>query len=152
MDSQPQEPMTLHFLGNILTFRARSVATGGSFTVIEVRTAPGAGAPPHTQTDEEAFLILEGGYEITRDGQVRSCRPGDFVHVPPGVVHAFRNPTDAVSKMLLINFPGDLHETFFTLVGDMLPPNSTDFPPPAAPDIPHILASGRSCGIEILAA
>lgn len=152
MISEPAEPMTLHFLGNILTFRARSVATGGSFTVIEVRTAPGAGAPPHTQTDQESFLILEGTYEITRDGKVLTCRPGDFVHIPPGMVHSFRNPTEAVGKMLLINFPGDLHEKFFTLVADPLAPNSTDFPPPAAPDIPHILEAGRSCGIEILAA
>lgn len=151
MISEHAEPMTLHFLGNILTFRARSAATGGSFTVIDMRTAPGAGAPPHTQTDQEAFLVLEGGLEIVRDGVVMNCRPGDFVHVPPGMPHAFRNPTDSVSRVLLINFPGDLHEKFFTLVGDALPPDSTDFPPPGTPDFPHILEAGRACGIEILA-
>lgn len=152
MNSPSAEPMTLHFLGNILTFRAPIAATDGRFTVIEVRTAPGAGAPPHTQSDEEAFLVLEGRYEIVRDGTVLTCGPGDFVHIPVGVPHSFRNPTDAVSKMLLINFPGDLHQKFFTLVGDVLPANSTDFPPPAEPNIPHILASGHACGIDIRAA
>ena len=144
-----RDPLTIHFLGNILTFRARYADTGRNFTVIEVTTAPGAGAPPHTQTDQEAFLVLDGQYEISVGGNVTLCGPGDFVHVPPGQLHLFRNNAPTNSKMLLINFPGDLHEEFFKAVGERLEFGSTTFPEMAAPDIPKIIEVAARFGIVI---
>ncbi|MDO6966011.1 cupin domain-containing protein [Rhizobium alvei] len=142
-------PLTLHFLGNILTFRARYSDTSESFTVIEVLTAPEAGPPPHTQTDQEAFLVLEGQYEITIGDTVRKCVPGDFVHVPPGEMHTFRNIASTPSRMLLINFPGDLHEAFFLAVGEELSPGQTEFPPMTPPDVPKIVETAAQFGITI---
>jgi quercetin dioxygenase-like cupin family protein len=143
------EPLTVHFLGNILTFRARFADTKENFTVIDVLTAPNAGPPPHKQTDQEAFLVLEGRYEITVGETTRICGPGEFIHVSPGEMHAFRNVEDKPSRMLLINFPGDLHEEFFIAVGDRLPPGTTEFPDMSAPDVPAIVATGARFGIEI---
>ncbi|TCL67164.1 cupin domain-containing protein [Rhizobium sp. BK251] len=142
-------PLTVHFLGNILAFRARHADTQGNFTVIEVLTAPGAGAPPHTQTDQEAFLVLEGRYEITVGGEARHCGPGEFVHVSPGVMHAFRSIADTPSRMLLINFPGDLHEAFFLAIGDRLPAGTTAFPEMLPPDVPKIVETAARFGINI---
>jgi quercetin dioxygenase-like cupin family protein len=142
-------PLTVHFLGNILTFRARFADTNENFTVIDVLTAPNAGAPPHTQTDQEAFLVLEGHYEITLGNETMICGPGDFVHVSPGVMHAFRNVTDIPSRMLLINFPGDLHEGFFLAVGDRLASGTTEFPALLPPDVPAIVATAARFGIDI---
>lgn len=141
--------MTVHFIGNILTFRARYADTKGSFTVIEVLTAPNAGPPPHTQTDQEAFLILEGRYEIIVGDETKICGPGDFVHVAPGTMHAFRNIADVPSKLLLINFPGDLHEEFFVAIGEPLPPGTTAFPEMLPPDIPKIVETAARFGIDI---
>ncbi|WP_413710529.1 cupin domain-containing protein [Rhizobium sp. Rhizsp82] len=148
-DQSAGTPMTVHFIGNILTFRARYADTKGSFTVIEVLTAPNAGPPPHTQTDQEAFLILEGRYEIMVGSETKVCGPGDFVHVAPGTMHAFRNIDDKPSKLLLINFPGDLHEEFFVAVGEPLPPGTTQFPEMLPPDIPGIVATAARFGIDI---
>ncbi|MFC5760806.1 cupin domain-containing protein [Rhizobium sp. GCM10022189] len=142
-------PMTVHFLGNILTFRARYADTKGSFTVIEVYTAPNAGPPPHTQTDQEAFLVLEGRYEIIVGDETKHCGPGDFVHVSPGVMHSFRNIDSKPSRMLLINFPGDLHEEFFVAVGDPLAPGTTTFPPMGVPDVGKIVETAARFGIDI---
>lgn len=142
-------PLTVHFLGNILTFRARYRDTKENFTVIEVLTAPNAGPPPHTQTDQEAFLILEGLYEIMVDGVVKHCGPGEFVHVAPGQMHSFRNLATTTSKLLLINFPGDLHEDFFVAIGDPLPPGTTAFPEMLPPDVPKIVATAARFGIDI---
>jgi quercetin dioxygenase-like cupin family protein len=143
------EPLTVHFLGNILTFRARFADTKENFTVIDVLTAPNAGPPPHKQTDQEAFLVLEGRYEITVGSTTRVCGPGEFVHVSPGEMHAFRNVDDKPSRMLLINFPGDLHEEFFLAVGDRLPPGETKFPELLPPDVPAIVATAACFGIDI---
>ncbi|MBW6424052.1 cupin domain-containing protein [Rhizobium sp. XQZ8] len=142
-------PLTVHFLGNILTFRARYADTKQTFTVIDVLTAPNAGPPPHTQTDQEAFLVMEGLYEIIVGDEVRQCGPGEFVHVSPGVMHAFRNIADTPSRMLLINFPGDLHESFFVAIGDPLPAGTTEFPEMQAPDVPKIVATAARFGIDI---
>ncbi|WP_341487044.1 cupin domain-containing protein [Pararhizobium sp. A13] len=148
MNSSPA-PMTVHFLGNLMTFRARYADTRGSFTVIEVLTAPNAGPPPHTQTDQEAFLILEGLYEIIVGNEVKHCGPGDFVHVWPGTMHSFRNIAETPSRMILINFPGDLHEEFFVAVGEPVPAGTTAFPEMLPPDIPKIVETAARFGIDI---
>lgn len=142
-------PLTVHFLGNILTFRARFADTKENFTVIDVLTAPNAGPPPHTQTDQEAFLVLNGLYEIMVGDEVRHCGPGAFVHVSPGEMHAFRNISDTPSRLLLINFPGDLHQAFFETIGDPLPAGTTQFPEMQAPDIPKIVEVAARFGIDI---
>jgi quercetin dioxygenase-like cupin family protein len=142
-------PLTVHFLGNILTFRARYADTKQNFTVIEVLTAPNAGAPPHTQTDQEAFLVMEGRYEIMVGDEIRRCGPGEFVHVSPGVMHAFRNIDETPSRMLLINFPGDLHEEFFLAIGEPLPAGTTKFPDVLPPDVPKIVETAARFGIHI---
>ena len=142
-------PLTVHFLGNILTFRARYSDTKQNFTVIEVLSAPNAGPPPHTQTDQEAFLVLEGLYEIMVGNEIKHCGPGEFVHVAPGVMHAFRNIADTPSKLLLINFPGDLHEAFFVAIGDRLPAGTTEFPEMLPPDVPKIVETAARFGIDI---
>lgn len=144
-----EPPLSVHFLGNLLTFRARYRDTKENFTVIEVLTAPNAGPPPHTQTDQEAFLVLEGHYEIIVGDAVKICGPGDFVHVSPGVLHAFRNVDATPSKMLLINFPGDLHEEFFVAIGDPVAPGTTEFPEMLPPDVPKIVATAARFGIDI---
>jgi quercetin dioxygenase-like cupin family protein len=143
------DPLTVHFLGNILTFRARFADTKENFTVIDVLTAPDAGPPPHKQTDQEAFLVLEGRYEITIGDETKVCGPGEFVHVSPGVMHAFRNVEKTPSRMLLINFPGDLHEEFFLAVGDRLPAGTSEFPMMLPPDVPAIVATAARYGIDI---
>lgn len=142
---------TLHFLGNLLTFRARSAQTGGSFSLAECLTAPGAGSPPHTQRDEEAFLVIEGQFEFMLDEKTRLCGPGDFVHVAPNAPHAFRNPGDRPARMLIINLPGGFHEGFFDAVGDVVDSATTSFPPMSPPDIAMIAAAASRYGIELLA-
>ncbi|MCQ1854720.1 cupin domain-containing protein [Neorhizobium galegae] len=142
-------PLTVHFLGNILTFRARFADTKENFTVIDVLTAPNAGPPPHTQTDQEAFLVLDGRYEIIVGDEVKHCGPGDFVHVAPGTMHSFRNIAETTSRLLLINFPGDLHEEFFVAIGDPMPSGSTVFPEMLPPDVPKIVATAARFGIDI---
>lgn len=150
VDPEDAAPMTVHFLGNLLTFHIRSAATGDRFTLIENRTAPGQGAPMHRQADDEAFYILEGEYEFLLDGVWHRKGAGEAVHIVPGTVHAFRNPGTTDARMLIINSPGSLHEAFFVDVGEKVELRQTAFPPMTQPDIPAIVASGLQNRIEIL--
>lgn len=150
IDSNTTKQETYHFLGSLLTFRARAADTNGSFSVIECLSAPGAGAPPHRQTDAEAFLVTEGTFEFMLNGAVRQCGPGEFVYVAAGSVHAFRNNASTPSKMLIFNLPGGLHESFFIAAGEAVAPGQTEFPPMSPPDVPMLVATAARFGIEIL--
>lgn len=141
---------TLHFLGSLLTFRARAAETGGQFTIVESCSAPGAGAPPHHQADAEAFLVTEGSFEFMLGETWRRCGPGEFVYVSPGMVHAFRNPASTPSKMLIINLPGGPHEHFFEAVGEPVEAETTIFPPMGQPDVAHITAEAARFGVTML--
>lgn len=145
-----QAHRTVHFLGNILTFRARTGDTDGNFSLAECLTAPGAGSPYHTQKDEEAFLVLEGEFEFVLEDRMVRHGPGGFVHIAPGTPHAFRNPGQTPSRMLILNLPAGPHEQFFDEVGEEMAPGASTFPPSTAPDIPFIVAAAKRHGIEIL--
>lgn len=143
------EPARLHVLGNLLTFHLRAADTGGSFSLVDCTTLPGAGTPPHIQEeDAEAFLVLEGTYEFMLDGATERHGPGGCVRVGRGQVHGFRNLGDTPARMLILNWPGGLHEGFFDAIGEPLAPG--EMPKPGQPDMPRILAAAQAAGITLL--
>ena len=61
----------------------------------------------------ESFYVLLGTVKIF-DGRVwLDAGPGDFVHVPPGGLHGFRNDSDARASMLIHFAPGAPREAYF---------------------------------------
>src|SRR4051794_7395648 len=56
---------------------------------------PGLSVPLHSHGDVESFYVLSGSVEVWCDGsdgtKWRNAIKDDFVHVPGGVKHAFRN-------------------------------------------------------------
>lgn len=140
----------MHLLGNFVTFRLRGRETGKGFSMVECRTAPGAGSPPHVQEDEEAFHVLEGSYAITLGAETLIRGPGSVTVVPKGVPHAFRNVGAEPARMLILNWPADAHERFFAAAGDPVAPGETEFPPRGAPDMPRLLAAAAASGITLL--
>jgi quercetin dioxygenase-like cupin family protein len=144
---------TYHLLGNLIRFHANSADTGGAYSLVETLTAPGAGAPPNRHPGEdEAFYVLDGTFEFMVEGQTTIATTGQFVKIPDGAVHAFRNAGTAPGRMLILNAPGRMHDLFFSQAGDTLPLETRDLPAPTgdAPDIPRVLEIGRAVGMEFL--
>jgi quercetin dioxygenase-like cupin family protein len=80
---------------------------------MEAIVPPGGGPPPHIHhREQEAFYVLEGTLDIQMGGQMVQASAGDFVHIPIGTVHSFRNNGDSVARQLLIFSPGGM-ERFF---------------------------------------
>jgi mannose-6-phosphate isomerase-like protein (cupin superfamily) len=73
-----------------------------------------SGPDPHFhRTMSESFFVLSGSVRIF-DGRVwLECTSGDFVHVPPGGVHGFRNESGAPVDMLILFAPGAPREGYF---------------------------------------
>ena len=79
-------------VGCMFRFLVSSEQAGGSYTTMEITVPPGEGANPHSHPDEEEqFYVIEGelSYEIA--GETVAVAAGDFVHIPRGVLHGFRN-------------------------------------------------------------
>lgn len=146
-------PRIYHLFGNLLTFHAFPAETGDKYAIVEIKTAPGAGAPPnHHAGEEESFFVLEGEFEFMVDGQTLGVRAGDFVKVPDGAVHAFTCKGPHAGRLLCINAPGAMHDTFFTEAGEAMPDGTTEIPEPdGPPDIPAIVALADRIGMTILA-
>jgi quercetin dioxygenase-like cupin family protein len=139
--------------GNLLTFRERP-SQGAGLLLAECRTAPGAGAPPNRHPgDDEAFYVLSGRYEFTIAGEVRLASAGDYIRIPNGAPHHFRNAGDDVATMLILNWPGRVHEAFFAEVGQAAPADTVPVAPPGPPPEPVLAAIRREAaarGVELL--
>lgn len=96
--------------------------TGGRYALLEWTVAPTCGdAGPGDDPDygphlhrrcEETFLIQEGSLEFLVGENVRTLQAGDFVRVPPGIKHGYRNVSGAPVRMLVSFVPAGLEELF----------------------------------------
>lgn len=141
-------PEAISLLGNLVAFKIRGAATGNAYSLVEVTSAPGAGTPPHIQTDDdEAFFVLEGRYEFLKGDETIVGTAGTSLFIRRGEIHAFRNVGDAPARMLIINSPGGFHEEFFLAAGDPVAPGGSA-QPAGAPDMPRLLAASARYGIS----
>lgn len=85
--------------------------TDGGYTVVEVRTTPDAGPPPHVHGSEDEHLhVLEGELTVTLDGAEHSLGPGDELTLPRDIPHHVR-AASADARYLTVCTPAGL-ETF----------------------------------------
>ena len=77
-------------------------------------SATPSGPDPHFHRSiSESFYILAGSVRIFDGDRWIDTEPGDFVHVPEGGVHAFRNESGEPASMLLHFSPGAPREGYF---------------------------------------
>ena len=106
--------------GNTVDYLATGATTGGDFGLYRWNMGPEPSGPgPHFhRAISESFYILSGTVKIFDGAQWLDTNPGDFVHVPPGGIHGFRNESGAPASMLLHFSPGAPREDYFEgLVG-----------------------------------
>ena len=100
--------------GGSASYLATSSSTGGDYGLFRWDMGERAGGPdPHFhRAISEAFFVLSGVVLLYDGRGWIEAGPGDFLHVPPGGVHALRN-LDGRASMLLIFTPGAPRETYF---------------------------------------
>jgi mannose-6-phosphate isomerase-like protein (cupin superfamily) len=96
-------------------YLATAVQTDGEFGLYRyTMTGPPTGPGPHFhRTISESFFVLSGTVQLFDGGEWYDATAGDFLHVPVGGVHAFRNTSGARAEMLLLFAPGAPRETYF---------------------------------------
>jgi quercetin dioxygenase-like cupin family protein len=87
------------------TIELLSPSTEDAYCVIKGTIPPSGGVPLHSHTDAESFYVLSGEVEAlvqTTGGlEWQKLRPGDFVHIPVGTKHAWRNRSSKPMSVLI---------------------------------------------------
>jgi quercetin dioxygenase-like cupin family protein len=84
-----------------VTFLVTGEQSGGACFIFEAVTPPGGGPPPHIHhREEESFYLVEGTLSIQAGRRTFQASPGDFVHIPRGTVHSFRNNGTVDARLL----------------------------------------------------
>lgn len=103
--------------------------TGGAYAAIDMLIPPGGGPGPHAHAAfQESFYVVDGEVVIKTEAQTYTARKGAFVNIPfGGLVHDFKNDSNAVAHLLCVVVPSGLEKMFEEIgnpvsVGVFLPP------------------------------
>lgn len=100
--------------GSSVHYLATGGSTGGDFGLYRWNMGPDPSGPfPHFhRTMTESFFVLDGVVSLYDGNGWKDAAPGDFLFVPPGGVHGFRNNNGAASMLILFT-PGAPREAYF---------------------------------------
>lgn len=108
---------------NVTTLFAEGGDTGGAFSAIRAKLAPGAdGARPHHHAKaSELFFVISGAVDILVGDEIVTAWAGDLAVVTPGGMHAFANASTTDEADLLIVFgPAIERFDYFRLLRDVV--------------------------------
>ncbi|MFC9916602.1 cupin domain-containing protein [Streptomyces sp. NPDC127197] len=107
------EGITKWLIGDTTTVKISAAQTEGRLGVLETSVPPGGGAVAHSHgREDEAFYILTGDFEFINGDEVLAAGPGDFLWIPRGNRHGFKNVGALPATLLTFLFPGG-HEQFW---------------------------------------
>ena len=115
-------------MGGMFTYLVTGAESDGCYFTLIVDVGPEAGPPPHIHhLEEEQFYVLEGQLTYSVGDQTFEVRTGDFIHIPRGTVHSFKNGSKP-SRLLATFAPAGI-EGFFREVGDRVDDRLKSPPP-----------------------
>ena len=135
--------------GDMYRFLVTGEQTGGAYFAMEAFVPPGGGPPPHFHRNEdETFYVLEGLIEFLLGDETITGAAGDFVNVPKGTLHCFRNISLEPVRMILTFTPAGI-EKFFEEA--FHPAVEGKEPPPVTPElIARLMAASARHGQTVL--
>lgn len=89
-------------------FKADEAETAERYSISEWWLEPGCDGPgAHShEANDEIFYVLQGTADILAGDAWHRLAAGGFIRIPAGVIHDFRNSTDAVAGLLNVFIPG----------------------------------------------
>lgn len=103
------------------SYLATGESTGGKFGLYRWDMAPATpGATPHFhRTISESFFILSGTVGLYNGESWTDATAGDYLYVPEGGIHGFRNASSGPASMLILFAPGADREPYFQGLADV---------------------------------
>ena len=99
--------------GDRYTFLVTGEESDGRYFAMLAVVPPNGGPPPHThEREDETFYVLEGTPTFRLGDERVVAGPGDFVNIPRGLLHCFRNFSDEPVTMILTFTPSGIEKFF----------------------------------------
>ena len=99
--------------GDLYTFLATGEETSNSLFQFEALVPEGGGPPPHRHTrEDETFYIVRGSLELLMGDKTVQAKAGDFVFIPRGVTHGFKNVGKDTALQLVTFVPAGMENYF----------------------------------------
>ena len=106
--------------GSWLHYLATGRTTDKQFGLYRVQLAPGAGTSTHFHRSvAEAFFVLDGIVRLHDGARWTEGTPGDFLYVPQGALHGFRNESSDTVSLLNLFVPGADREGYFESLAEL---------------------------------
>ena len=96
-------------------YLATGGSTNGQFGLYRWNMSPVRSGPdPHFHRSiSESFFVISGSVKLFDGRDWIDGRPGDFLFVPEGGIHGFRNESGEDASMLILFAPGAPREDYF---------------------------------------
>jgi mannose-6-phosphate isomerase-like protein (cupin superfamily) len=109
------EPPDYESFGVAYHYLANQKKTDGDYGLYRVDIGPAGGGPgPHFhRAMSEAFFVLAGTLKLYDGREWIDGQPGDFMYVPRGGIHGFRNEAGEPASTLMLFAPGAPREVYF---------------------------------------
>jgi quercetin dioxygenase-like cupin family protein len=134
--------------GDTYTLKADSASTDGALAFLEASVPPGSGPPPHRHSrEDEAYYVLAGRLEVLTGEHTFIAGPGDFVFIPRGTMHRFKNVGVDAARMVIMFVPGGF-DGFLRGVGEPARPGETA-PPIGPEELRRVLELAPRYGLEM---
>lgn len=115
--------------GDLYSLLATGEETNNAFFQFEAIVPQGGGPRPHIHTrEDETFYIVSGSLEILLGDKTYNAKAGDFVYIPRGTVHRFKNIGSQTAVQLVTFVPSGM-EKFFQEVFPAVKDRKTAPPP-----------------------
>ena len=94
----------------------------------------GGGPPAHVHTrEDESFYIVSGSLEILMGDKTYQARKGDFVYIPRGTAHRFKNVGNDTAVQLVTFSPAGMEGFFREVFPEAKDRNAA--PPPVTEEL-----------------
>jgi mannose-6-phosphate isomerase-like protein (cupin superfamily) len=109
------QPEVRYKNGGTAEYLATGESTNGQFGLYRWNMSPTRSGPdPHFHRSiSESFFVISGTIKLYDGHEWIDARPGDFLFVPEGGIHGFRNESSEDASMLILFAPGAPREDYF---------------------------------------
>ena len=136
--------------GDLYSLLATGEETNKAFFQFEAIVPKDGGPPPHVHSrEDESFYVVSGTLEILLGDQTYQAKRGDFVYVPRGTVHRFKNVGSDTAVQLVTFVPAGM-EGFFQEVFPEVKDRSAAPPPETEELIRRMKEAAPKYGIEFV--
>ena len=120
--------------GDLYNLLATGEETNNAFFQFEAIVPTGGGPPPHIHSrEDESFYVVNGSLEILLGDSTYQAKAGDFVFIPRGTVHRFKNVGRTTAVQLVTFVPAGMERYFREVFPPVTDPKAA--PPPITDEL-----------------